>query len=60
MKIDHLPKKPKVFPESVVGLRAKMVILIGLGKGKGLMTGPAAVTDKPPVLLREDSKYAME
>ena len=31
-----------------------------LGKGKGLMKGPTPVTKKPSVLLREDSKYALE
>ena len=49
-------------PESVVGLKAepkKMVTSIGPGKGKGLMTSPASI-EKPPVLLREDSKYALE
>ena len=24
------------------------------------MTGPAPITEKPPILLREDSKYALE
>lgn len=38
----------------------RKVTLLGLGKGKGLMTGPAPVHEKPPVLLREDSEYALE
>ena len=61
-KTDHLSKKPKVVHESIVGLKAeteKMVTSIGPGKGKGLMMGPIH-TEKPPVLLREDSKYALE
>ncbi|XP_075662196.1 uncharacterized protein LOC142631769 [Castanea sativa] len=33
---------------------------MGLGKGKGLMKGPALISEKPPVLLREDSEYALE
>ena len=57
-KTDHLPKKLKVVPESVMGLKAetkKTVTLISPGKGKGLMSGPGSV-EKPPILLREDSK----
>ena len=46
-KTNHLPKKPKVVLEFVVG------------KGKGHMTGLASI-EKPPVLLHEDSKYALE
>ena len=30
------------------------------GVGKGLMKGPSTTQEKPPVLLREDSKYALE
>ena len=62
-KTDRFPKKPKVFPEFVMGLKAetkKTVTPIGQGKGKGLMTGLVPVTDKPPVLLCEDSNYALE
>ena len=61
-KTDHLSKKPKVVHESIVGLKAKtkkMVTPIGPGKGKGLMMGPVH-TEKPPVLLHEVSKYALE
>ena len=56
-------KKPKTAPETVVGLKAeikKTVTPIGIGRGKGLMKGPNIVAEKPPVLLREDSKYALE
>ena len=62
-KTDRLPKKPKVVPKSVVGLKVKIkktVTLVGQGRGKGLMTGPVPVTEKPLVLLREDSKYVLE
>ena len=37
-----------------------MVTQLGPGKGKGLMTGSIPVAEKPPVLLHEDSKYALE
>ena len=30
------------------------------GAGKGLMKGPSTNQEKPPVLLREDSKHALE
>ena len=30
------------------------------GNGKGLRTGSDPSVEKPPVLLREDSKYALE
>ena len=33
---------------------------LGLGKGKGLMKGVVPVTKKCPVLLREDSGYALK
>ncbi|XP_075665687.1 uncharacterized protein LOC142635417 [Castanea sativa] len=32
---------------------------LGIGKGKGLMTNPDPVKEKPPVLLREDPQYAL-
>ena len=60
---DCLPKKPKTIPEPVVGLKAKTkktVTPLGPGKGKGLMMSSVPVTEKPPILLREDSKYALE
>lgn len=62
-KTDRLSKKPKVVPKSVVGLKVKTkktVTSIGQRRGKGLMTGPVPVTEKPPILLHEDSKYALE
>lgn len=46
-----------------MGLKAKtkkMVTLIGQGKGKGFMMGPILVIEKPPILLYENSKYALE
>ena len=61
-KIDCLHKKPRIAFEPVVGLKAKTkktVTPLGLGRGKGLMKDPS-VTEKPPVLLREDSKYMLE
>ena len=38
----------------------KMVTLMKHGAGKGLMKAPSIDQEKPPVLLREDSKYALE
>ena len=37
----------------------KATTTLGPGKGKGFMKGPTPVAEKPPVLLREDSKYAL-
>ena len=57
------PKKPKVPLEPVVGLMAegaKTVTLVKHGAGKGMMKAPSTSQEKPPVLLREDSKYALE
>ena len=62
-KTDYPPKKPKTALETVVGLKVdikKTVTPIRIGRGKGLMKGPDTVAKKPPVLLREDSKYALE
>ena len=62
-KADHLPKRPKVVLEPVVGLKAeakKTVTKPSPEKGKGLMMGSAPTIEKVPVLLREDSKYALE
>ena len=56
-------KKPKTAPGTIMGLKAeikKTVTPIGIGRGKGLMKGLDIVAKKPPVLLREDSKYALE
>ena len=62
-KRDRPPKKPKVPLEPVVGLMAegvKMVTPMKHGTSKGLMKGPSPSRKKPPVLLREDPKYALE
>ncbi|KAK9992974.1 hypothetical protein SO802_022677 [Lithocarpus litseifolius] len=62
-KSDRLPKKPKIDPEPVMGLKAeakKMVTPLDQGRGKGFIKDPAFVTENPPVLLREDSKYMLE
>ena len=62
-KGDHPPKKPKVPLDSVVGLMAegvKTVTLVKHGAGKGFMKAPSIDQEKPPVLLREDSKHALE
>ena len=62
-KTGYLPKKPKTIPEPIVGLQAeakKTVTHPDQGRGKGLMTSSVPIVEKPPVLLREDSKYALE
>ena len=61
-KGDRQAKKPKVSLEPVVGLTAegKMVTPVKHGVGKGFMKAPSTIPEKPPVLLREDSKYALE
>ena len=62
-KRDRPPKKPKVPLEPVVGLMAegvKMVTPMKHGTSKGLMKGSSPSRKKPPVLLREDPKYALE
>ena len=62
-KTDCLPKKPKVAPKSIVGLKVeakKTVTPLAQVRGKGIMTGPVLFTEKPPVFLREDSKYTLE
>ena len=62
-KVDRQAKKPKVSLEPVVGLMAeppKTATPIKHGVGKGLMKGSSQEQEKPPVLLREDSKYALE
>ena len=56
-------KKPKVALEPVLGLKAegkKTVTKPVHGKGKGRMTGSVPFVEKPPILLREDSKYVLE
>ena len=62
-KQGRLPKKPKTVLEPIVGLKAegrKTITPAKHGAGKGLMTGPSTTQEKPPVLLQEDSKYALE
>ena len=61
-KVDRAPKKQKVSTEPVIGLMAegkKAVTPAKLGAGKGLMVPPPGSQKKPPVLLREDPKYAL-
>nr|POE87219.1 hypothetical protein CFP56_33102 [Quercus suber] len=63
VKGDRPPKQPKVPLDPVLGLMvegSKSVTPAKHGAGKGLMTGPSSEQKKPPVLLREDSKYALE
>ena len=62
-KGDRPPKKPKVPLDPVVGLMAegvKTVTLVKHGAGKGFMKALSTSQEKPPVLLYEDSKYALE
>ena len=61
-KVDRAPKKQKVSTEPVIGLMAEgkeMVTPAKPGGGKGLMVPPPGSQKKPPVLLREDPKYAL-
>ena len=56
-------KQPKVSLEPVVGLMAegaKTVTPAKHGSGKGLMQAPPVSEEKPPPLLRDDSKFALE
>ena len=39
---------------------AKTVTQVKQGVGKGLMKAPSTTQDKPPVLIHEDSKHALE
>ena len=62
-KGNRAPKKQKVSSEPVLGLMAKSTKTMTLAKhggGKGLMVPPPGSQKKPPVLLREDPKYALE
>ena len=61
-KVDRAPKKQKVLTKPVIGLMAegkKTVTPAKPGGGKGLMVPPPGSQKKPPVLLREDPKYAL-
>ena len=58
-----LPKKPKTVLEPVMGLKVKGRKMITPTKHrarKGLMKGLSTTQEKPPLLLREDSKYTLE
>jgi len=62
-KIDHPPKKPKVLTGSIVEEipdSNKLPPPPCPRKGKGVMTGQGLVTEKRPVLLHEDSRYAIK
>ena len=61
-KSDRQAKKPKVSLEPVVGLMAegKTVTIVKHRAGKGFMKAPSSIPEKPPVLLYEDSKHALE
>ena len=62
LKGDRAPKKQKVLTEPVIILMAegnKTVISAKPRGGKGLMVPPPGSQKKPPVLLREDPKYAL-
>ena len=62
-KGDRAPKKKKVSTEPVIGLMAEGNKTVTPAKhegGKGLMVPPPRSQKKPPVLLREDPKYALE
>ena len=61
-KSDRQPKKSKFSLKPVVGLMAegKTVTLAKRKVGKSLMKAPSNILEKPPVLLHEDSKHALE
>ena len=62
-KGDRPPKKPKIPLELVVGLMAesvKTVTLVKYGASKGFMKALSTGQEKPPVLLHEDYKHALE
>ena len=62
-KGDRPPKKPKVPLEPVIGLMVegvKTVTPMKHGAGKGLMKASSTGQEKPPILLCENTKYALE
>ena len=62
-KSDRPHKQQKVPLEPVVGLMAegaKTVTLVKHGSSKGLMKAPSTSQEKPPPLLHDDSKFALE
>ena len=62
-KSDHPHKQQKVPLEPVVGLMAEGAKTVTLAKhrpSKGLMQASSTSQEKPPPLLRDDSKFAPE
>ena len=62
-KSDRPHKQQKVPLEPVVGLMAKgakTVTLVKHGFGKGFMKASSSSQEKPPPLLHDDSKFALE
>ena len=62
-KGDRPHKQQKVSLEPVVGLMAESVKTVtpaNHGLGKGLMKALSTSQEKPPPLLRDDSKHALE
>ena len=62
-KSDRPHKQQKVPLEPVVGLMAegaKTITPTKQGSGKGLMKAPSTSQEKPPPLLRDDSKFSLE
>ena len=62
-KVDRPPKKPKVVTGSTVAetlATSNLPPKLGPRKGKNLMKGADPVTEKCPVLLSEDSGYALK
>ena len=62
-KSDRPHKQQKVPLEPVVGLMAegvKTVTSVKHRSGKSLMKAPSTNQEKPPPLLRDDSKFALE
>ena len=58
-----LPKKRKTVLEPIVGLEAegrKTITPAKHGAQKGLIKSLSTTQEKPPVLVKEDSKYALE
>ena len=62
-KSDRPNKQQKVSLEPVIGLMAKgvkTVTPVKHGSGKGFMKAPSTSQEKPPPLLRDGSKFALE
>ena len=62
-KSDRPHKQQKVFLEPVVGLMAegtKTITPVKHGSGKGLMKASSTRQEKPPPLLHDNSKFALE